>query len=532
MKYFGVMIDMSRNAVMSVSGLKRFMDLLARMGYNCILLYTEDTYEIEKEPYFGYMRGRYTTDELREIDAYGESLGIEIIPCIQTLAHLTATVRWGQFPVDNSDTLLVGHERCYELIDRMFEACSKAFKTKKIHIGMDEARLLGRGRYIDEYGYDTVDNIMKKHMERILPIANKYGYEPMIWSDMLFSKWTGDEYYVGKTQVPQEYIDAMPEGITPVYWDYYHTEEKAYDDMIYNHKQFTDDIWFAGGVWSWAGFAPHNQFSLETMIPALDACSKNGIENIFFTMWGDNGGECSRFALLPSLFYLAEYYLRGNRDVEDIKARFQAFSGIGFDDFMLLDMPNAVGGRLTTAGYPTNAPKYMLLSDCFNGFLDWTVKEGGGAEFASIAASLRPLAEHREYGYLFDNLAKLCHALEIKYELGVKTRAAYESGDLDALKALVDDYAEATSRIESFSLAFEKQWMAENKPQGFDGQELRIGGVLRRLDSCRRKLIEYVEGRADRLPELDEKLLPYGPKGESISFNDGVKNMTVSVLHW
>ena len=84
---FGVMIDMSRNAVMSLESLKRFLKLLKKMGYNCVMLYTEDTYEVEGEPYFGYMRGRYTHEELKEIDDYCYSIGVEVIPCIQTLAH-------------------------------------------------------------------------------------------------------------------------------------------------------------------------------------------------------------------------------------------------------------------------------------------------------------------------------------------------------------------------------------------------------------------------------------------------------------
>ena len=72
----GVMIDMSRNAVMSLDGLKRFLPLLKKMGYNCVMLYTEDTYEVNDEPYFGYMRGRYSKDEMKEIDAFAQSLGI------------------------------------------------------------------------------------------------------------------------------------------------------------------------------------------------------------------------------------------------------------------------------------------------------------------------------------------------------------------------------------------------------------------------------------------------------------------------
>ena len=85
----GVMIDMSRNAVMSMEGLQRFLPLLKKMGYNTVMLYTEDTYEVKDEPFFGYMRGRYSAKELCELDQYAASLGIELIPCIQTLAHLS-----------------------------------------------------------------------------------------------------------------------------------------------------------------------------------------------------------------------------------------------------------------------------------------------------------------------------------------------------------------------------------------------------------------------------------------------------------
>ena len=62
---FGIMLDCSRNGVRKVSALHRLIRLISRMGYNTLMLYIEDTYEINGQPYFGYMRGRYSTDELR-----------------------------------------------------------------------------------------------------------------------------------------------------------------------------------------------------------------------------------------------------------------------------------------------------------------------------------------------------------------------------------------------------------------------------------------------------------------------------------
>ena len=44
-RHFGTMIDCSRNAVMSVPSVKRWIDLTSDLGYNTLMLYTEDTYE-------------------------------------------------------------------------------------------------------------------------------------------------------------------------------------------------------------------------------------------------------------------------------------------------------------------------------------------------------------------------------------------------------------------------------------------------------------------------------------------------------
>ena len=103
----GVMIDMSRNAVMSVNALKNFLTTIRKFGYNTVFLYMEDTYEVEGEPYFGYMRSKYSIDEMRQINEFCTSIGMEAIPCIQTLAHMKTFFKWRQVPVDCYDILLV-----------------------------------------------------------------------------------------------------------------------------------------------------------------------------------------------------------------------------------------------------------------------------------------------------------------------------------------------------------------------------------------------------------------------------------------
>ena len=537
----GVMIDMSRNAVMSIPSLKRYLPLLKKMGYNTVFLYTEDTYEVDGEPYFGYMRGRYSKAEMKELDTFATSIGIEVIPCIQTLAHLNGTLRWGQIPVDCDDILLADDPRTYELIEHMFATLSECFATRKLHVGMDEAHMLGRGKHLDKFGFEKSSSVIKRHLEKVCEIAKKFDYEVMLWSDMFFRSWTPNgNYYVKEVcDLPKDVVDSVPESVIPVYWDYYHMHESEYDVMFDMHRQLSKKTWFAGGVWTWSGFMPHNEFGINTMKPAIKSCLKNKCKNIFFTMWGDDGSECSKFAILPALFYVAEL-VKGNEDEELIKKKFERFTGgITFDEFMMLDAPNNLSGaeviedRTHNYSYPVNPSKYMLYSDYFNDFLDYTVVPGGSKTYKELAVELNRIAKKsRKFGYLFRTAAKLCEALEVKYELGVKTRAAYEAGDKETLRTLAEqDYVEVEKRINAFALTFEKQWFYDNKPCGFDVQDIRLGGIIRRTSACRRRLIDYVNGRIDSIPELEEKLLPFGKKNVPGNYNNAKTYLTTNVLH-
>ena len=61
----GTMIDCSRNGVLLVKTVKFLLKKLSLMGYNMLQLYTEDTYKIEGEPFFGYLRGGYSEKALK-----------------------------------------------------------------------------------------------------------------------------------------------------------------------------------------------------------------------------------------------------------------------------------------------------------------------------------------------------------------------------------------------------------------------------------------------------------------------------------
>lgn len=510
---FGTMLDCSRNAVMTVESLKKWIDLTSDLGYNTLLVYTEDTYQVDDNPYFGYMRGRYSQEELKEVNDYALSRGMELIPCIQTLAHLNAIVRWPEYAphVDTADILLAGDEAVYELIRRMFESISKCFTSRTINIGMDEAHMIGRGKYYDLHGDSDRSQILIDHIKKVAAIGKEYGFTLTMWSDMFFRLVSGDNYYDSSADINEEIKKQIPENVQLIYWDYYSTDKKHYDKMLTAHEKIKEDTWFAGGLWTWTGFTPHNGYSIKATTAALKSCREHGIKDVFLTMWGDNGGECSKFSTLPSLFFASEI-AKGNTNRADIKAKFQEKYGIAFDRFMQLDLlktPDGASDRYC------NASKYLLYNDCFTGIMDSTVVGGENEQYAACARRLGLLKKNEEWGYLFAAEQALCEVLSIKAELGVKTREVYAAKEKEALKNLIGDYKKLLKKLDAFYKAYREEWYRENKPHGFDVQDIRLGGLIMRVKSCTERLQELYDGKITRIEELEEPQLDFAGNREA-----------------
>ena len=525
----GIMLDCSRNSVMKPQKVKEFASLIAGMGYNMLQLYTEDTYEIEGEPFFGYMRGRYTKEELKDIDAHCVSLGIELIPCIQTLAHLERIVRWPAYSslFDIEDILMVDDQRVYDLIDKMFSAVKECFTTRRVHIGMDEAHNLGLGKYLEKYGLRDRSQLMAKHPTKVNEIAQKHGLKPMMWSDMFIRLNNNGKYYGEDLLVPQETVDAVPAGVELVYWDYYSKEKTHYDNMFRTHEKFVNNpIAFAGGIWTWSGYVPNLRYSLDIVEASMRSVQEHPVDTVFFTMWGDNGSDCSKFAALSGVFAAAEM-ARGNFDRADIARKFEAYTGYRFDEFMDLELPNLPE---EVQSHYNNPNKYLLFNDPFLGLFDFTVSDALPALYGDYAKRLGAAINGRRFDYLFRFMTKLLEVLSVKCDLGIRLRKAYDTGDHQALRYFAEEeFPMLIGLVEELYEDYRIQWLTDNKPFGLEVQENRFGGLLLRLRSCKDRLEDLLAGRIMRIEELEAKQEVFleDSVGKAINFNNFGMTYTV-----
>lgn len=508
-KDIGLMIDCSRNSVMNLQALKKLIPVLAKAGYTTLQLYTEDTYEVNDEPYFGYLRGRYSKQELKELDAFALSYRIELIPCIQTLAHLRAIFRWPEYQNinDTADILLVGEERTYKLLENIFDTLKECFSSRRVNIGMDEAHALGQGRYAQLHGCRERSEIMAEHLKRVNEIANSRGFTCCMWSDMFFyMAFGGTNYTEDETDIPQEILEKIPDNISLIYWDYYNTDKKIYDNNIRSHLKSSNNIIFAGGAWSWVGFTPLNHYAIEANRAALESCLENGIKEVFITAWGDNGGYCSPFSVLPALIQFSENS-KGNFDNEKIKSRFREIVGIDYDAFLAIDLPNYLSyGQ--DAKLRCNPSKYLLYNDILAGVYDSTIETGCGDIYKEHSEKLKALETDRDYGYIFKTARLLCECLFFKVDLGKRTRIIYQNRDKSKLDVLIEErYDPLIEKLEEFYRALINYWEMLYKPYGFEVSNIRIGGLIYRIKYVRNRLISFINGDTDTIPELEEKLL-------------------------
>lgn len=536
-KVLGFMLDCSRNAVVTFDTFKDLTCRLALMGYSMIQLYTEDSYEMKEYPYFGYMRPRLTKEDIRKMDEYTNLFGIELTPCIQTLGHLSTFLRWEASSniKDTPGLLLAEHPATYEFIECEFKTMAECFTSRRINVGLDEALSLGLGKYLHTKGYKPSLDIMLNHCKKVFQIARKYGFRPMMWSDMFFrtSSPTEAYYHIDKPMDP-ELVKQFPDDVDLVYWDYYNYDEELVDGMFKLHKDVTEHVVFAPGAWKWSGFSPNNRYSEKTCRVQHKCCRKNGVTDVIVTAWGDNGNLASNYSMMPAIQLWAEMCYRN--DASELKQRFATCMTADYDEFYNLDMPGMLEKNADPTEGQFNPELYLLYQDVLMGLFDKHVEPHYKEHFTKWAETFDDYTKHNsKWAYLFELQRDLCRVLELKCNLGVDLYDAYQSGNTAKISEIKNKVLpETIKRMYTFCDSVTRQWNRENQIIGLDSLDLKLGGVLRRLEVSLKRIEDYLDGKIDSIEELERERLFFKkctiPGSLITNLNSWTQNVTANVL--
>lgn len=527
----GAMVDMSKTAVLKVEVVKNMLRKMALMGLNLYMLYTEDTYEVDGYPYFGHLRSRYTKEELKDLDKYALKLGIELIPCIQTLGHLENFLRWKESTVvkDGQRTLLVGEEETYKLIEAMFKTLSECFTTRRLHIGMDETFDLGTGRYLRLNGYRNQRELYFEHLEKVRDIAKKYGFKPMMWSDMFF-RLAGEKLenygdYDVRVQFDDEAKSKIPQGVQPVFWDYYHTDEEFYAKNIVTHREvFEEETLFAGGIWLWNCHCPLFRLSLRNTIPALKACKREGLKQVIATIWGS--GEADSILSLVGLAWYASFEYSGEYNEDLIKETFENACGASYEKLFSY---NLIEGALKGI---FNGAKQLLYNDPLLGIADVHFQ---GNDIRGYYKDLLPQLENNKEGGIFapacETMLSLASLLMNKGAFSLELKKAYDEKDMKKLKELYNECDVIIEKTKIHKANHKKAWFIYNKPIGWEIHDIRYGSIIARFETAKERLELYIDGKIDVIDELEAPRLPIAKNTEGEFINIGFSHIaTANIL--
>ena len=509
----GIMLDVSRNMVMKVEHVKFYLRKMALAGYNLLMLYTEDTYELDDEPFFGYMRGAYTIDEIKEIDSYAASLGIEVVGCIQTLGHMRQFLKWTANSEyrDTGSVMLTDSDKTYALIDKMLSFWSEALSSRRIHIGMDETHDLGLGRHLDIHGFENQAQIFNRHLAKVNDMCRRHGLAPMIWSDMFFRLANKTHnYYDFDCVVPKKVKDTIPKNVQLVYWDYYHRDKKDYATMIRRHRNLGFEPVVAGCIMTWGNLWYKHDNATLSMLPCIAACREEKIKELIFTMWGDDGAYCDFDSALAGVFFLADQVF-GNKD--------QAITGQRFDELCFSSYEaHVAAGYMSPCfeykdqEYWCHAPQLLWDDPLFGIAFDSHKRHDPEFDLKLLdyydELLCRLLPHIDEYG-----AGDIEHAINIinlimrKVELRGALEAAYDTGDRLALRDIAVTMIPTTiAAVNEFDSTFRRQWLEKAKPFGLEHIQSRNATLVARLEETELRIREYLNGEVEAIDELDARI--------------------------
>ncbi len=209
-QYRGFMLESSGrpNTWMEMSLIKEYIRTMALARMNEVQFHFMEapgtTIELDCYPdlHGDYDANRkYTKDEVREMIAYADELGMTVTPFVEILSHSQDFTQVAGVNCEGDDdpkhmfAVCLGQEKTYEAIEKVLREVAELFPAPVLHIGCDEydmRRTAPVTAYWDrcphclakmkEQGLTTMRELFHYALERINQIVNKLGKITMLWN--------------------------------------------------------------------------------------------------------------------------------------------------------------------------------------------------------------------------------------------------------------------------------------------------------------------------------------------------------------
>ncbi len=476
----GFLLDISRGKVPRPETIRWLIEVLARLRYNELLLYTEHTFQFEKHPEIGAGSGGYSAPEIRELDGYAHACGVELVPCLQTFGHFRRILEKAPYrnlaETDRLWSVSPEAPGTYPLLGDLLEEYLPNFASGWAHINCDEPVDLGKGLSRERAAREGPAAVFAGHVNRVAEMVRKLGKRPIIWADVIADH--------------PEALDLLDPDVTLADWWY----EPDHDfDRVERFRDAGRDFLTVAGTSSWSSLFPRFDTSLPNIRGHARAAKRFGASGFIVTDWGD-GGHFNLFG--GSLFPIAAgaQAAWGNED------RPESEFAAAFSEHVAGDRSGFCGdfatrlGRLHNTGFP-----HFNHSPLKTVFFETRLRRSPrtptrGALEATLEELRRLAAEVDSRGLPSDpSGAEWRFALDaslLAAERGLATlrfRQAEKSGTPKD-RRLAEELTALADRQLELGRQFRELWQRTNRPEGIETARKLFQGAVTALRRASRSL--------------------------------------------
>ncbi len=274
----GVMLDISRTKVPSLTTLFKIIDLLSTLRYNHLELYTEHTFAYTNHKEVWEKASPYSAEEILEIKQYCNTKMIELSANQNTLGHMERWLIHERYKnlgikIGNvmspyglmrpATTINPENPNARLLVKELLEELVPLFDSNRVNVGLDEPFEMDPAKHSTWGQYLT--------FLRDLPILKNK--QLLIWSDML--------------NIHPDLLNNIPENTTVVEWGYEYNSPFKKNLETFSNRAI--DHWVAPGTSSWLSITGRFTNCMENIKTAVINAVDFGSSGFLNTDWGDFG---------------------------------------------------------------------------------------------------------------------------------------------------------------------------------------------------------------------------------------------------
>ncbi len=471
----GVMLDISRDKVPTLTTLYRLVDLLSVCKINQFQLYTEHTFAYPGHEIVWGDASPMTAEDVRLLDAYCRDRYVELVPNQNSFGHFERWLRhpeyhylaeapggfsypWGgRSPYG---TTLRPHPESLRFLESLYDNLFPHFSSGLCNIGCDETWDLGQGWSRERCEKEGKHQVYLDFLRQIIALVEKRGKRVMFWADILLED-------------PQT-VRQLPEGTIGLVWGY--EADHPFAEQCQKFREAGIPYYVCPGTSSWNSIGGRWENCLLNLRNAAANGAEGRADGYLINDWGDGGHH--QFLPISYLGFLAGAGLAWNSRgfCEDtLRESLNLFvwgdtTGVLAEVLLRLGKVRNFFQRPTTNRHPLNTILFLRTEALDQGLKLVTEQE--------LLKALEELAEiDRKLSSYSPNDGE-CQL--VRSELLVATGFLRHAASR-ALHHLQGRYARSAElRRELIPLIgrYEECWLARNRPGGLYDSSARLRQVL------------------------------------------------------